>query len=40
VQGISGATKTGDGVSNLVRFWVGPDGFGPYLERLREGGAQ
>lgn len=39
VQGIAGATRTGDGVTELVRFWVGPDGFGPYLERLREGGA-
>lgn len=36
VHGISGATRTGDGVSNLVRFWVGPDGFGPYLALLRE----
>ena len=38
VQGISGATRTGDGVGELVRFWVGPRGFGPYLARLREGG--
>ena len=38
VQGISGATKTSDGVSDLVRFWVGPDGFGPYLEKIRKGG--
>ncbi len=38
IQGISGATRTSDGVSNLVRFWVGPDGFGPYLERIRAGG--
>jgi len=38
VQGISGATRTGDGVGELVRFWVGPAGFGPYLKRLREGG--
>lgn len=36
VQGISGATMTSDGVSELVRFWIGPDGFGPYLRRLRE----
>jgi Na+-transporting NADH:ubiquinone oxidoreductase subunit C len=36
VQGISGATKTGEGVTALVRFWVGPDGFGPYLARLRD----
>jgi Na+-transporting NADH:ubiquinone oxidoreductase subunit C len=38
VQGIAGATRTGDGVSALVRFWIGPDGFGPYLERLGGGG--
>ena len=38
VQGISGATRTGDGISELVRFWVGPKGFGSYLARLREGG--
>jgi Na+-transporting NADH:ubiquinone oxidoreductase subunit C len=38
VQGISGATRTSDGVSDLVRFWVGPDGFGPYLDKIRQGG--
>lgn len=38
VQGISGATRTGDGVGALVRFWAGPAGFGAYLARLREGG--
>lgn len=37
VQGISGATLTSEGVSALVRFWVGRDGFGPYLDRLRQG---
>ena len=31
VDGISGATRTGWGVTNLVQFWLGPDGFGPYL---------
>jgi Na+-transporting NADH:ubiquinone oxidoreductase subunit C len=35
VDGLSGATITSRGVSNLVRFWLGPDGFGPYLTRLR-----
>lgn len=40
VQGISGATRTSDGVSDLVRFWVGPDGFGPYLEKIRQGEAR
>jgi len=37
VQGIAGATRTGDGVTALVRFWTGPEGFGPYLVRLRGG---
>ena len=35
VDGISGATLTGRGVTNLVRYWMGPDGFGPYLATLR-----
>lgn len=35
VDGISGATRTSTGVANLVRFWLGPDGYGPYLARLR-----
>lgn len=40
VDGISGATWTGKGVTNLLRFWLGPQGFGPFLERLaREGGS-
>ncbi len=40
VDGLSGATITSRGVTNLLRFWLGPDGFGPYLARVRrEGGA-
>jgi Na+-transporting NADH:ubiquinone oxidoreductase subunit C len=38
VDGITGATRTGTGVQNMIRFWVGPDGFGPVLARLRQGG--
>lgn len=34
VDGISGATITGDAVTVLVRFWFGEWGFGPYVERL------
>ncbi len=37
VDGISGATRTGNGVSNMLHFWLGDFGFGPFLERLREG---
>lgn len=35
VDGISGATLTGRGVTNLVRYWAGPHGFGPYLAVIR-----
>lgn len=36
VDGISGATRTGTGITRLMRFWLGPDGYGPYLTRLRK----
>jgi Na+-transporting NADH:ubiquinone oxidoreductase subunit C len=35
VDGLSGATMTSRGVTNLLHFWLGPEGFGPYLTRLR-----
>ena len=35
VDGLSGATLTSRGVTNLLAFWLGEDGFAPYLERLR-----
>lgn len=34
VDGLSGATLTGRGVTDLLRYWMGPHGFGPYLARL------
>jgi Na+-transporting NADH:ubiquinone oxidoreductase subunit C len=34
VDGISGATRTSDGVTNMLRFWLGDHGFGPFLERI------
>jgi len=37
IDGLSGATLTSNGVTNLVRYWTGPHGFGPYLSNLREG---
>ncbi len=36
IDGISGATLTSRGVHNLVRFWLGPNGYGPFLKRLGE----
>ncbi|MFH7319505.1 Na(+)-translocating NADH-quinone reductase subunit C [Desulfurivibrio sp. D14AmB] len=38
IDGISGATMTLKGVSNLLEFWFGEHGFKPFLERYREGG--
>ncbi|WP_321347668.1 Na(+)-translocating NADH-quinone reductase subunit C [Halopseudomonas oceani] len=39
VDALAGATLTSRGVENLVRFWLGEDGFGPFLEHLRAGEA-
>lgn len=39
VDGLSGATLTTIGVSNLVRFWLGDNGFKPLLDNLKAGGA-
>lgn len=36
VDGLSGATITGRGVGAALRFWLGEEGFGPYLDRLRK----
>lgn len=35
VDGISGATRTSNAVTRLLRFWLGDYGFGPFLERIR-----
>ena len=35
IDGLAGATLTSNGVTNLVQFWMGDDGFGPYLEKVR-----
>lgn len=37
VDGLSGATITSRGVSAMIELWLGPDGFGPYLQRLNRG---
>ncbi len=38
VDGISGATRTSNGVANMLRYWLGDHGYGPFLDRLRTGG--
>lgn len=38
VDGLSGATLTSNGVTNMLKFWLGREGFGPYLVELRKQG--
>lgn len=35
VDGLSGATLTSNGVTNLLQYWLGDHGFGPYLKNMR-----
>jgi Na+-transporting NADH:ubiquinone oxidoreductase subunit C len=37
VDGVSGATLTGNGVTNLMQYWLGDHGYGPYLRNLQHG---
>ena len=39
VDGLAGATLTGKGVTNLVHFWLGENGFEPFLNNLKSGEA-
>lgn len=38
VDALTGATITSNGVSHMLAFWLGPDGYGPFLKRLAAGG--
>lgn len=35
VDGLAGATITSNGVTNMLEFWLGENGFEPYLNRIR-----
>ncbi|OQW99775.1 MAG: Na(+)-translocating NADH-quinone reductase subunit C [Thiothrix lacustris] len=35
IDALSGATLTSRGVDNLVHFWMGENGFAPYLQKFR-----
>lgn len=37
VDGLSGASLTTRGVGNLIAFWMGPKGFGPFLANVTKG---
>jgi len=36
IDGLAGATLTARGVENLVNFWLGEQGYKPFINRLRE----
>jgi len=36
IDGLAGATLTGRGVNQFVRYWIGDEGYGPYLQQLSE----
>ncbi len=38
VDGLSGATITSRGVTHTLDFWLGENGFGPFLGKIREQG--
>jgi len=37
VDGLSGATITSRGVTNMLHFWLGPRGFGPFIQNRKNG---
>ena len=34
VDALTGATITSNGVSNMIEFWLGADGYGPFLKKI------
>ncbi len=36
IDGLAGATLTARGVINLVHYWIGDQGYGPYLKELND----
>lgn len=39
IDGITGATRTGDGINKTLEFWLGEYGYAPFLARIRNGEA-
>lgn len=37
VDGLSGATITSNGVTNMLKYWLGPSGFGKFIDRQKSG---
>ena len=37
VDGITGATRTSNALTRTIRFWLGPDGYGPLIAAIKRG---
>ncbi len=37
VDGITGATKTSNAMSRIIRFWMGPNGYGKFFDAVKRG---
>jgi len=37
VDGITGATRTSNAITRIMRFWLGDDGYGPLLAAIKRG---
>ena len=37
VDGITGATRTSNAITRMVRFWLGPMGYGPLIDAVERG---
>lgn len=40
IDGLSGATITGNGVNSMIQFWFGDQGFGPFINQRKVDSAQ
>ncbi|MDT9587504.1 MAG: Na(+)-translocating NADH-quinone reductase subunit C [Candidatus Arsenophonus melophagi] len=37
IDGLSGATLTSSGIQKMFDFWLGKNGFGPFMDKVRKG---
>ena len=40
LDGMTGAMITSNGISNMVQYWMGPEGFGPYINNVKNGSTE
>lgn len=40
VDALSGATLTSNGVTNTLEFWLGAEGYGPFVAKFKNGGLE